>query len=117
MRGPGPGPLRPGAEPARLALSLVPVGHCHPEVVQAARAQMELLNTNSRFLHDNIVALARRLAATLPPPLHVCYFTNSGYVLPSARLLTPTPAASSLVSTAPWGPGLLGLRDPGTPRS
>uniref|UniRef100_H0VT71 Ethanolamine-phosphate phospho-lyase n=1 Tax=Cavia porcellus TaxID=10141 RepID=H0VT71_CAVPO len=55
------------------------VGHCHPEVVQAARAQMELLNTNSRFLHDNIVALARRLAATLPPPLHVCYFTNSGY--------------------------------------
>nr|XP_023420095.1 ethanolamine-phosphate phospho-lyase [Cavia porcellus] len=93
------------------------VGHCHPEVVQAARAQMELLNTNSRFLHDNIVALARRLAATLPPPLHVCYFTNSGYVLPSARLLTPTPAASSLVSTAPWGPGLLGLRDPGTPRS
>ncbi|XP_045393418.1 ethanolamine-phosphate phospho-lyase isoform X2 [Lemur catta] len=31
------------------------VGHCHPEVVRAALRQMEVLNTNSRFLHDNIV--------------------------------------------------------------
>ncbi|XP_004626824.1 ethanolamine-phosphate phospho-lyase isoform X1 [Octodon degus] len=54
------------------------VGHCHPEVVEAARRQMELLNTNSRFLHDNIVAYAQRLVATLPPQLCVCYFTNSG---------------------------------------
>ncbi|KFO25840.1 ethanolamine-phosphate phospho-lyase isoform X2 [Fukomys damarensis] len=54
------------------------VGHCHPEVVEAARRQMELLNTNSRFLHDNIVAYAQRLAATLPPQLCICYFTNSG---------------------------------------
>ncbi|KAM5255839.1 ethanolamine-phosphate phospho-lyase [Ctenodactylus gundi] len=54
------------------------VGHCHPDVVRAALAQMELLNTNSRFLHDNMVEYARRLAATLPGPLSVCYFTNSG---------------------------------------
>ncbi|XP_022422817.1 ethanolamine-phosphate phospho-lyase isoform X1 [Delphinapterus leucas] len=54
------------------------VGHCHPEVVKAAQKQMELLNTNSRFLHDNIVEYAKRLSATLPDRLSVCYFTNSG---------------------------------------
>ncbi|XP_038300275.1 ethanolamine-phosphate phospho-lyase isoform X3 [Canis lupus familiaris] len=54
------------------------VGHCHPEVVKAALEQMEALNTNSRFLHDNIVEYARRLSATLPEKLSVCYFTNSG---------------------------------------
>ncbi|XP_006881213.1 PREDICTED: ethanolamine-phosphate phospho-lyase-like [Elephantulus edwardii] len=54
------------------------VGHSHPEVVKAATKQMELLNTNSRFLHDSIVEYAKRLSATLPEKLSVCYFTNSG---------------------------------------
>ncbi|KAL1766754.1 ethanolamine-phosphate phosphoprotein-lyase isoform X1 [Sigmodon hispidus] len=54
------------------------VGHCHPEVFKAAAKQMEILNTNSRFLHDNIVEHAKRLTATLPQKLSVCYFTNSG---------------------------------------
>ncbi|KAF4089307.1 hypothetical protein AMELA_G00064970 [Ameiurus melas] len=54
------------------------VGHSHPEVVQAGVKQMELLNTNSRFLHDNLVQYAQRLQATLPEKLSVCYFTNSG---------------------------------------
>ncbi|KAG8519449.1 Ethanolamine-phosphate phospho-lyase, partial [Galemys pyrenaicus] len=54
------------------------VGHCHPEVVKAAAKQMELLNTNSRFLHDNMVEYAKRLSATLPEKLSVFYFTNSG---------------------------------------
>ncbi|XP_043550871.1 ethanolamine-phosphate phospho-lyase-like isoform X1 [Chiloscyllium plagiosum] len=54
------------------------VGHCHPDVVQAAVKQMELLNTNSRFLHDNLVQYAKQLTATLPQRLAVCYFVNSG---------------------------------------
>ncbi|XP_041845303.1 5-phosphohydroxy-L-lysine phospho-lyase [Melanotaenia boesemani] len=54
------------------------VGHCHPAVTKAAAAQMELLNTNARFLHDNIVLYADRLAATLPEKLCVFYFVNSG---------------------------------------
>lgn len=65
------------------------VGHCHPEVVKAAAKQMELLNTNSRFLHDNIIEFAKRLTATLPQTLSVCYFTNSGYV--SGFWLPPSP--------------------------
>lgn len=55
------------------------MGHCHPDVVQAGAQQMDLLNTNSRFLHDNLVLYARRLQATLPDKLSVCYFVNSGY--------------------------------------
>ncbi|XP_072548207.1 5-phosphohydroxy-L-lysine phospho-lyase isoform X2 [Salminus brasiliensis] len=39
---------------------------------------MELLNANTRFLHDNIVHYADRLAATLPKKLCVFYFVNSG---------------------------------------
>ncbi|XP_048365692.1 ethanolamine-phosphate phospho-lyase [Sphaerodactylus townsendi] len=54
------------------------VGHSHPQVIQAAVKQMELLNTNSRFLHDNLVEYAKRLTATLPEALSVCYFVNSG---------------------------------------
>ncbi|XP_046872055.1 5-phosphohydroxy-L-lysine phospho-lyase isoform X2 [Hypomesus transpacificus] len=54
------------------------VGHCHPSVTQAAAAQMEQLNANTRFLHDNIVQYASRLAATLPEKLCVFYFVNSG---------------------------------------
>ncbi|KAF7662488.1 hypothetical protein LDENG_00234480 [Lucifuga dentata] len=54
------------------------VGHCHPSITKASTAQMELLNTNTRFLHDNIVQYAERLAATLPKKLCVFYFVNSG---------------------------------------
>lgn len=54
------------------------VGHCHPRVVQAGQRQMETLNTNTRYLHDTILTYAERLTATLPDPLNVCYFVNSG---------------------------------------
>ncbi|XP_035869947.1 5-phosphohydroxy-L-lysine phospho-lyase isoform X1 [Phyllostomus discolor] len=54
------------------------VGHCHPLVVQAAHEQNQVLNTNSRYLHDNIVDFAQRLSETLPETLCVFYFLNSG---------------------------------------
>lgn len=54
------------------------VGHCHPRVVAAGQAQMAQLNTNTRYLHDNIVEYALRLISTLPSPLSVAFFTNSG---------------------------------------
>jgi 4-aminobutyrate aminotransferase-like enzyme len=54
------------------------VGHCHPRVVRAAQEQMAVLNTNTRYLHDNLVRYARRLCATLPEPLSVCFFVCSG---------------------------------------
>jgi 4-aminobutyrate aminotransferase-like enzyme/Ser/Thr protein kinase RdoA (MazF antagonist) len=54
------------------------VGHGHPRVVRAAQRQLALLNTNTRYLHDNALRYAGRLTALLPEPLRVCYFLNSG---------------------------------------
>lgn len=53
------------------------VGHSHPRVVQAAQKQIALLNTNTRYLHDNLTRYAERLTALMPHPLRVCYFLNS----------------------------------------
>ena len=39
---------------------------------------MAVLNTNTRYLHEGILLYAERLCATLPEPLRVCYFVNSG---------------------------------------
>ena len=54
------------------------VGHSHPRVVRAAQAQLALLNTNTRYLHDNVNRYAERLTELLPYPLRVCFFVNSG---------------------------------------
>jgi 4-aminobutyrate aminotransferase-like enzyme len=54
------------------------VGHCHPRVVEAADRQMRALNTNTRYLHENLARYAARLTSTLPDPLRVCFFVNSG---------------------------------------
>lgn len=54
------------------------VGHCHATVVKAMQKQIATLNTNTRYLNDNIVDYAKMLTATLPEKLAVCYFTNSG---------------------------------------
>jgi 4-aminobutyrate aminotransferase-like enzyme/Ser/Thr protein kinase RdoA (MazF antagonist) len=54
------------------------VGHSHPRVVRAAQEQLALLNTNTRYLHDNVLHYAERLTELLPSPLRVCYFVNSG---------------------------------------
>jgi len=54
------------------------VGHEHYQVVRAGQQQMALINTNSRYLHENINDLAKELIETLPPQLSVLHFVNSG---------------------------------------
>src|SRR5229473_1101836 len=54
------------------------VGHSHPRVVKAVQEQLALLNTNTRYLHDNVNRYAERLTRLLPEPLRVCFFVNSG---------------------------------------
>src|SRR3954471_6840139 len=57
----------------------ISVGHCHPDVVAAARRQNETLqHSTTIYLHPNIVQYAEKLAAKMPGELKVCYFVNSG---------------------------------------
>ncbi len=46
------------------------VGHSHPRVVRAVQEQMALLNTNTRYLHDNLVRYAETAcgADAVPAP-------------------------------------------------
>jgi 4-aminobutyrate aminotransferase-like enzyme len=54
------------------------VGHCHPRVTQAIAAQLALLNTHTRYLHEDVLAYAERLLATLPEALGHIMFTCTG---------------------------------------
>ncbi len=54
------------------------VGHQHHRIVRAAQKQINLLNTNTRYLHPAIVEYAEDLLNTFPPELNKIYFTNSG---------------------------------------
>ena len=54
------------------------VGHAHAHVTRAITRQLRAVNTNTRYLHDNVWLLAERLTARLPEPLRICFFVNSG---------------------------------------
>ncbi|MEP2682793.1 MAG: aspartate aminotransferase family protein [Sulfitobacter sp.] len=54
------------------------VGHCHPRVVEAITHQLGVLNTHTRYLHENVVAYAERLLATMPDALGHVMFTCTG---------------------------------------
>ena len=54
------------------------VGHCHPHVVEAVRKQVGILNTHTRYLHENVVDYAERLLGRFPPGLDVAMFSCSG---------------------------------------
>lgn len=54
------------------------VGHSHPRVVAAIERQAAVLNTNTRYLHEEILRYSERLTELLPDPLCVCFFVCSG---------------------------------------
>ena len=54
------------------------VGHQHPKVVTAGQQQMAVLNTNTRYLHSEIIKYAKALLKKLPKELSVLHFVNSG---------------------------------------
>lgn len=54
------------------------VGHEHPRVVHAGRQQMAVLNTNTRYLHRQMLKLSQQLLETLPGHLEVIWLVNSG---------------------------------------
>jgi 4-aminobutyrate aminotransferase-like enzyme len=106
------------------------VGHAHPRVVEAGAAQMRVLNTNTRYLHELVLRYAERLTALLPDHLEVCWFVNSGseaneLALRLARTATGRPDVATvdvayhgntqrLIEISPYkfaGPGGAGKRD------
>jgi len=54
------------------------VGHCHPRVVQAGQQKMARLNTNTRYLYDDITAFSEKLLSKFPPALNKVFYVNSG---------------------------------------
>ena len=54
------------------------VGHCHPKVVQAGQRQIAMLNTNTRYIYDQLNNYAEQLLAKFPEPLNKVFFVNSG---------------------------------------
>lgn len=54
------------------------VGHANRRVARAIARQSRVLNTNTRYLHEEIVALSEELAARLPPGLDVIFLVCSG---------------------------------------
>lgn len=54
------------------------VGHEHPRVVTVGQEQMAVLNTNTRYLHENITEFAAELLSTFPDELAVVHVVNSG---------------------------------------
>ena len=54
------------------------VGHCNPHVVEAGQRQMAILNTNSRYVYDELTEYLGRLSSTLPESLTVGFLVNSG---------------------------------------
>ena len=69
------------------------VGHAHPHVVQAMRAQAETLNVHSRYLHRGILDYAERLlghhAAPLTSAIFACTGTEANEIaLQMARVAT-----------------------------
>lgn len=54
------------------------VGHAHPEVVEAVARQASRICSNTRYLHETVVAYAERITRTMPEGLDKCLFVNSG---------------------------------------
>lgn len=54
------------------------VGHCHPEVVEANVKQQYRLNTNTRYVYDELSDYAENLLSHFPEELDKVFFVNSG---------------------------------------
>jgi len=54
------------------------VGHQNINVVKSAKSQLSILNTNTRYLHKEILELSEKLIQKFPKKLSKIYFVNSG---------------------------------------
>ncbi|MCW5515365.1 aminotransferase class III-fold pyridoxal phosphate-dependent enzyme [Muriicola sp. Z0-33] len=53
-------------------------GHCHPTVVRAGQRAMAKLNTNTRYIYEEILSYSEKLLGKFPSKLNKVFFVNSG---------------------------------------
>jgi 4-aminobutyrate aminotransferase-like enzyme/aminoglycoside phosphotransferase (APT) family kinase protein len=53
-------------------------GHCHPHIVNAGQRTMARLNTNTRYLYDELLSYSEKLLKKFPSTLDKVFFVNSG---------------------------------------
>lgn len=54
------------------------VGHCHPKVVEAGQRTLARLNTNTRYIYEELLSYSEKLLAKFPAHLNKVFFVNSG---------------------------------------
>ncbi|MDQ0634186.1 4-aminobutyrate aminotransferase-like enzyme [Arthrobacter pascens] len=54
------------------------VGHAHPKVIAAVHEQMQVLNTNTRYVQESILDYSEQLLSTFPAELGHVMFTCTG---------------------------------------
>ncbi|KFD21671.1 putative aminotransferase [Tatumella ptyseos ATCC 33301] len=54
------------------------IGHCHPAVIDAVTRQMKMLNTHTRYLHENILDYSEALLATAPAEINKAMYMCTG---------------------------------------
>ena len=54
------------------------VGHCHPRIVHAIQQQAAKMNTNTRYLYQNLTDYSTLLLKHFPEKLNKIFFVNSG---------------------------------------
>ena len=54
------------------------MGHANPAIARAIAEQSATLTTHTRYLNEQVIALAEEVAATLPGELEVCLFVCTG---------------------------------------
>ncbi|WP_461163089.1 aspartate aminotransferase family protein [Arthrobacter sp. R4-81] len=54
------------------------VGHAHPKVIAAVHEQMQILNTNTRYVQESILDYSEQLLSTFPAELGHVMFTCTG---------------------------------------
>lgn len=54
------------------------VGHCHPRVIEAVSQQVGMLNTHTRYLHENVLHYAEDILSTMPNEIDRIMFQCTG---------------------------------------
>ncbi|MDB4264499.1 aminotransferase class III-fold pyridoxal phosphate-dependent enzyme [bacterium] len=58
--------------------NIIQVGHCHPKVVRAGQRTLAKLNTNTRYVYEELLTYTDKLLSKFPSHLNKVFLVNSG---------------------------------------